>query len=165
MKTSDNALRLLASDDYEGCVLHVYKDAAGLPTIGVGHLLTSLEKAQKTVSINGAHVSYTNGITMRQALDLLAQDVKSAEDTVNSHIKLPLTQNQFDALVIFTFNIGVGGFNSSSVLADFNQADLTDIPADMRKWNKITDPVTKQHIVCDGLVKRRELEIKLFETA
>lgn len=161
MKISDNGLRLLASDDYEGTVLHVYKDSAGLPSIGVGHCLTSMEKATGCVNIKGQHVLTANGITMRQALDLLSQDVAVAEGAVNEHIKVPLTQNQFDALVILTFNIGAGGFDASSVLRDINAKDFADVPSDFRKWNKVT--INGQHVVDKGLVRRRELEIKLFQ--
>ncbi len=158
MKISDNGLHLLA--EWEGVVNHTYLDSAGLQSLGVGHLLTSLEKATGCVNIKGQHVLTANGITMRQALDLLAQDVAVAENAVNEHIKVPLTQNQFDALVIFTFNIGTGGFGTSSVLKDINSKDFADVPNDFRKWNKVT--INGQHVVDKGLVRRRELEIKLF---
>ena len=161
MKLSENGLKLLASDAYEGNILHVYKDAAGLPTIGVGHLLTATEKATGKININGKQVLIASGITEQQALDLLAQDVKPAEQIVNSQVKIPLSQNQFDALTIFTFNVGTGGFASSSALTDLNAKEIKKVPDDLRKWNKITK--NGQHVVCDGLVKRRELEIALFE--
>ena len=162
MKLSQHGLELLASDDYEGTVLKVYKDSAGKPTIGVGHLLTNVEKATNKINIAGSAVLLDHGITKQQALDLLAQDVKMAEDAVNSHITVPLNQNQFDALVILTFNIGTNGFEVSSVLKDINAKDFADVPADFLKWNKITK--NGVHVVDDGLVRRRKLEVALFQT-
>lgn len=161
MQTSDKGLKLLAK--WEGEILHVYKDAAGLPTLGIGHLLTKRELMANAVIINGVSVPLANGITGQQALDLLAQDVAPAAAEVNAHVKTPLTQDQFDALVIFTFNIGAGGFESSSVLKAINAGQLDQVPADMLMWTKITDPKTHQHIVCDGLVERRNKEIALWE--
>lgn len=160
-RLSDKGLRLL--EKWEGNILHVYKDQAGLPTVGIGHLLTKRELMANAVVIKGIPVPLAGGLTEQQALDLLAQDVAPAEAEVNEHVKVPLTQDQFDALVIFVFNIGNGGFMSSSVLAAINAGKLSDVPADMMKWNKITDPKTHQHVVCDGLVERRNNEIKLWE--
>lgn len=161
MKLSTKGLKLL--EQWEGDVLHVYKDQAGLPTIGIGHLLTKRELMANAVIINGVSVSLANGITEQQSLDLLAQDIAPFEAEVNAHVKVPLTQDQFDALVIFTFNIGSGGFESSSALAAINAGRMGEVPADMMKWNKIT--VKGQHVVCDGLVERRNKEIKLWTGA
>jgi lysozyme len=161
MRMSKNGLDKLK--EWEGCVLHVYSDSAGLATIGVGHCLTHQEYTSAVIHIDGEATPYKTGITLLQAMNLLAQDVIPAQDAVNQGIKLPMTQNQFDALVSFCFNIGKAGFNSSSALADFNQADLTDIPDDMAKWNKIT--VNGVHVVDAGLVKRRAKEAVLFMTA
>jgi lysozyme len=162
MKFSQNGLKLLASNSYEGDILRIYKDAAGKPTIGVGHLLTSAENANGKIDIAGKQVLIGSGITEQQSLDLLAQDVKPAEDAVNYHVKVALNQNQFDALVIFTFNVGTGGFESSSLLTAINEKDIADIPEDFMKWDKITK--NGVHVVCDGLVTRRKLEIKLYDS-
>lgn len=161
MVTSDKGRKLLAK--WEGDIHHVYRDQAGLPTIGIGHLLTRRELMANVVYIKGAAIPLDKDITEQQSLDLLAQDLKPAEAEVNNHVKVPLTQNQFDALVIFAFNIGEGGFESSSALRDVNAGNMSKVPADMAKWNKITDPKTKKHVVCEGLVDRRNKEIRLWK--
>jgi lysozyme len=162
MNFSNKGLELLSR--WEGEIDHVYKDAAGLPTIGIGHLLTRDELMSGEIVIKGQHVKFAGGITHQQALDLLDQDITPAESTVNASVHVDLTQDQFDALVIFTFNIGTGGFKSSSALSLLNQGRYVDVPARMALWNKITDPKTKEHKVCDGLVKRRAQEIKLWNS-
>src|SRR5947207_11071888 len=100
MQMSENGLSLL--QQWEGFKLQVYKDSAGLPTIGVGHLITKAEQAAGTITINGVAVQYAGGLTDQQVLDLLAQDVQPAENAVNGGVKVPLNQNQFDALTSFT---------------------------------------------------------------
>ena len=68
---------------------------AGLPTIGVGHLLTRSELTSGKIVINGVPVKYADGLTEQQVTDLLAQDVKPAATVVNSNVKVPLNQNQY----------------------------------------------------------------------
>lgn len=160
MKMSANGLEFLK--EAEGCVLHVYKDQAGKPTIGVGHLLTPSERRNGVINIAGKQVIYAPAITMQQALDLLAQDVKPVEDVINEAVKVTLNQNQFDALVSFTFNVGIGGFRSSTALKVLNAGDYNDVPLWLAKWNKVTvDGVLK---VCDDLVSRRAKECELWRT-
>jgi GH24 family phage-related lysozyme (muramidase) len=149
MQISEHGVDLLTK--WEGCVPHIYKDAAGLPTIGVGHLLTQKEK------IGG---KYAGGITEQQAKELLKTDLRRFESLVNSRVTTPLEQHEYDALVIFVFNIGVAGFCSSSVLRAINENRKEDVPAALRLWNKIT--IHGQHVINKGLVNRRENEIKLF---
>lgn len=158
MEISQNGLEFIKNE--EGCILHPYRDQAGLLSIGVGHLLTSSEKAAGAVTINGASVPYANGITEQQALDLLRQDVKRTEDAINNLVKRRLTQNQFDACVSLAFNIGTGGFAASSALVAINAGKLDEVAADFAKWNKIT--VGGQRQVCDDLVARRQREGELF---
>jgi len=157
MKMSANGLKLLK--DWEGCVLKTYLDAAGLKTIGVGHLLTETEKKTGYINIAGSKVEYAHGITMQQALDLLAQDVTPAEEAVNKAVTVPISQNQFDTLVSFAFNVGCGGFRSSTALKMVNQGRYDDVPGWLAKWNRAGGKV------CDGLIVRRRNEIKLWETA
>ena len=137
---SSKGLKLLM--EWEGCKLNVYPDAGGKATIGVGHLIQPHEKF--------------NTITTSQALDLLDQDIRPFERVVNTSITQPLTQDQFDALVIFAFNIGVGGFKSSTVLKEILKGELEDVPNAMRMWNKAGGKVVK------GLINRREKEIQLW---
>lgn len=149
MKISEHGLKCLA--DWEGCELKIYKDAAGLPTIGIGHLLTKQER------VGG---KYADGITQDEAYDLLRKDLANFEALVNRLVRVPLTQNEYDALVIFAFNIGAAGFSLSTALIAINSGRLQDVPACMRKWCKIT--VDGQKVVAKGLVNRREKEIKLW---
>lgn len=160
MNVSLNGLEKLK--DWEGCVLRVYKDSAGLPTIGIGHLLAKSELLSGYLTIKGVSVPFATGITEQQALDLLDQDLDQFEWAVNKKVSVPLAQNQFDALVAFAFNIGVGGFTASSALKAVNSSNLDEVPNLMQRWNKITDPKTGQKVVCEGLVSRRNKEIALF---
>ncbi len=102
-------------EEWEGVRLKAYKDSAGLLTIGVGHLLTKSELSSGKININGESVKYVNGLTAEQADELLEQDVKPAETTVNNNVKVELNQHQFDALVSFTFNVGGGAFKQHPV--------------------------------------------------
>ena len=163
MEISKKALDLL--EKWEGVILHAYPDRAGKMTIGAGHLLTPSELKSGVIVIKGIKVNYEQGLTFQQALDLKEQDITPRQAEVNRLVKVPLTQNQFDAIVIFAFNIGIEGFATSSALAAINQKLFDQVPHDMRKWNEITDPKTRKRIVCEGLVRRREKEIALWNGA
>lgn len=154
MQMSENGLELLKQ--WEGFELKVYKDSAGLLTIGVGHLLTKSELSSGKIAINGVTVKYADGLTEQQALDLLSQDVQPAENTVNTNVKVPLTQNQFDALVSFTFNVGGGAFKGSTLLKVLNQKQYTEVPNQLLRWTRAAGQVVQ------GLVNRRQNEIKLW---
>lgn len=159
-RISNKGLVLLAK--WEGEILHVYKDQAGLPTVGIGHLLTKRELMANAVVVKGVSIPLAGGITHQQTLDLLAQDVAPAVAEVNEHVNIALPQDRFDALVIFAFNVGDGGFASSSVLKAVNAKQYDQVPADMLMWDKITDPKTHKHVVCEGLIERRNKEIALW---
>jgi lysozyme len=102
MNITDAGLSLIKQS--EGFRSMVYNDVAGKPTIGYGHLLKASE-------------SFPNGITEEHATALLRFDVAWAEHAVTSMVKVPLTQGQFYALVDFTFNLGIGTLQRSSVLS------------------------------------------------
>jgi lysozyme len=154
MKISENAKKLLA--EWEGFETQVYRDVAGLPTIGVGHLLTQDERSSGKITINGQTVRYGNGITKQQVYDLLDQDLDRFEDAVNKRVKVPLEQNQFDALVSFSFNVGIGAFKNSTLLKRLNKRDYAEVPNQLRRWNRSGGQVVR------GLVNRREHEIQLW---
>ena len=154
MQMSAPGLELLKK--WEGFELKVYKDSAGLLTIGVGHLITQSEQSSGDILIAGVAVAYKNGLNNQQALDLLSQDVQPAEKAVNKGVIVALNQDQFDALVSFTFNIGVGAFNGSTLLKLLNQGQYAQVPVQLRRWNKAGGKVVQ------GLVNRRENEIKLW---
>ena len=154
MKLSDKGKRLLAQ--WEGTRLRLYKDSAGLPTIGVGHLLTKSELSSGKIIINGVTVRYANGLSKQQALDLLGQDVKFAEQAVNSGVKVLLNQDQFDALVSFTFNVGAGAFTGSTLLKLLNQGRYDQVPTQLLRWVRAGGRVVQ------GLINRRNNEIRLW---
>jgi len=158
MKISFEGLEFLEKE--EGCILHVYKDQAGLPTIGIGHLLRKSELDRGGIFLGGKLVSFKDGISREVAMDLLAQDLEEREKVLNSLIKVQVDQEQFDALLSFMFNIGNFGFESSTLLKELNAMHYSNIPAEMRKWNKITKGGRK--VVEPGLKSRREREARLF---
>lgn len=142
MKTSPAGLEFIKNE--EGCVLHIYKDQAGYPTIGVGHLIKSGEEFTTLTEI--------------EALDLLAEDLKVAEDAVNGKVIVSLNQNQFDALVSFTFNVGTGALEKSTLLKLLNQGNYEAVPGELMKWVKAGGQTLP------GLVNRRQREGKLWES-
>jgi lysozyme len=87
---------------------------------------------------------------------LLGQDLEGAERTVNEAVTVPLNQNQFDALVSFTFNVGNGAFRGSTLLKLLNQRQYDQVPTQLRRW-----VMDNGHVV-QGLVNRREKEIALW---
>jgi lysozyme len=151
---SQHGLQLI--QQWEGFKLNVYKDSAGLPTIGVGHLLTKSELSSGNVVIGGAPVEYAAGLTDEQVLELLGQDVTPAEKAVAANTNVELNQNQFDALTSFVFNVGVGAFTSSTLLKVLNQEAYDQVPAQLLRWTRAGGKVVQ------GLVNRRNNEIKLW---
>lgn len=140
MRTSRRGLEFIKNE--EGCVLHVYRDPAGYPTIGVGHLIKAGETFDK--------------ITEEEALQLLARDLAVAENAVSKMVRVPLTQNQFEALVSFVFNVGSGNFQKSTLLKLLNQGQYEAVPGELAKWRKAGGQVLP------GLVLRRRREAELW---
>ena len=147
MKLSDNGFRLLG--ELEGIVLRPYKDSAGIPTIGIGS--TYYEDGTKVTMKDKA-------ITKERAIQLAKNVVKSFEARVNKSIVVPMTQNQFDAMVLLCYNIGESGFARSSVVKNFNAGNLQKAADSFLLWNKAGGVVSK------GLTNRREKERELFLT-
>lgn len=145
--TSDNGLAFIVS--FEGEILHVYNDGYGYLTAGVGHLLSAAEKKQ---------YKKNDRISREQSREWLRQDLSKAETAVRDAVTVPITQNQFDALVSLAFNIGIGGFRRSSVLRNLNARHFDAAAQAFLSWNKAGGQVSR------GLVRRREAEKKLFLT-
>jgi len=80
-------------------------------------------------------------------------------------VKAPITQNQFDALVSFTYNEGTGALEKSTLLVKLNEKNYTEAAAHFLAWDKITDPKTGEKVVCETLVQRRKEESHLFLSA
>ena len=105
---------------------------------------------------NGVKVKKGDKCTLEQAKSYFAHDLKSFEKTVNDSVKVPLSQNQFDALVSLTYNIGSTAFKNSTLLKKLNAKDFTGAADQFLRWNKGGGKVLK------GLVRRREAERALF---
>lgn len=132
---------------WEGCVLKEYICPAGKPTIGVGHVVLKGEK-------------FPPKITREFAEQLLAKDLKQFEAAVYRNITVPLTQNQFDALVCFTFNVGPGGIGNTGVQRAVNSSDFGAVPAALEQWSKAK--VDGAIVTLPGLLARRKSEGELF---
>ena len=139
MNISQEGIALIKK--FEGCELEAYQDSVGVWTIGYGHT--------KTV-----HEGMT--ITQEEADNLLNLDIREFEKYVQSIVKVPLKQHQFDALVSWTFNLGPYNLMNSTLLKELNSSNYSKVPSEIKRWNKSNNKVL------DGLVKRREAEAKMF---
>lgn len=146
MQTSVNGLKLIAQ--FEGILLEPYKDVAGYWTIGIGHLIGDGRILPD---------SWNRKLTINECYDLLASDVRKFELGVKRYINVELTQNQFDALVSFTFNLGVGTLQRSTLRSKLNRGDVQSCLESWAKYNKAGGKIWK------GLDLRRKAEIELFK--
>ena len=144
-------------EESEGDRSRVYPDSRGLPTIGVGHLLTKSELSSGKIVISGEVVRYGAGLTELQIQQLLNQDLKYAEDAIHRLVKVPLNQGQWDALVSFTFNAGSGALAGSTLLTVLNEGHYDRVPAEILRWCHNHDGS-----VNTGLLRRRKTEIALW---
>ncbi len=142
MKLSNNGLSLIKS--FEGVRLTAYKAVSSEQyyTIGYGHYGPDVKKNMK--------------ITQTQADEYFKKDVARFEKAVNDNVKVPLNQNQFDALVSFTYNCGAGALQRSDLLKLLNQGKYKEAADQFDLWNKSSGKVLA------GLVKRRAKEKELF---
>ena len=154
MKSSQNLKNLL--EQWEGIKQQLYIDSGGEATIGIGHLLTRSEKTSGKISIAGQDVKYESWLSVAECRELLDQDLNVPERTVNSLVFTELNQNQFDALVSFTFNVGDSAFKNSTLLKLLNAGSYDKVPEQLRRWNKCNG------MIVQGLVNRREKEIALW---
>ena len=125
---------------FEGCKLKAYRCPAGVCTIGYGH----------TSAAGAPQVADGMIITQADAEDILKRDIVKYEVAVMDLVKVKLTQNQFDVLVDFAYNAGVGNLKSSTMLKKINSGDLDAVPAELMKWTKGGGKVLP------GLVRRRQ---------
>jgi len=140
MKISQEGLSLIKR--FEGCRLESYKCSANVLTIGYGH--TSGVKETDTITQDGAD-------------KLLQEDVEQFEKYVDDNVTVELGQSQFDSLVAWTFNLGVGNLRESTMLKKLNNEDYKSVPSEMKRWNKAGGKTL------DGLIRRREAESLLFQ--
>lgn len=147
MKTAGLAALSLIKNS-EGLRLNAYYCPAHKLTIGYGHLLPETLDNQKMV------------ITEAQASAFLSRDVLSAVTAVNKLIAVELTQNQFDALVSFVFNLGAGALLSSTLRTLLNKKDYAGAADQFLNWNKAK--VGGRLVALKGLTDRRRKERDLF---
>ena len=141
MKCSQEGLALIKK--FEGCRLKAYRCSANVLTIGYGH--TGGVKDDDTIS-------------QPEADELLENDIAKFEKYVSDNVVPELKQYQFDALVAWTFNLGVGNLRSSTMLKKLNEGDYQSVPSEMKRWNKAGGKTL------DGLIRRRKAEGLLFES-
>ncbi|MEB3790150.1 lysozyme [Acinetobacter sp. IK40] len=144
MTTSKTGIDLIYS--FEDTKLQAYDDGVGVWTIGTG----------TTVYPNGVKVKKGDTCTLAQAKTYFSHDLKRFESSVNNLVKVPLSQNQFDALVSLVYNIGQTAFSESTLLKKLNAKDYQGAADQFPRWNKGGGKVLK------GLVRRRADERALF---
>ena len=134
---------------WEGLYLQAYHGAAdrpGLLTVGYGH----------TDAAGPPSVTLGMKISQNEAEQILRSDLGKCEAAVSRLVKAPLTDNQFAALVSFTFNCGEGALKNSSLLRKLNDGDYNSIPSELMKWTRANGVQVK------GLVNRRAAEAGLW---
>lgn len=139
MTTSPAGRKLL--EEFEGVRLSAYLDGNAIPTIGFGH----------TTGVKMGDIC-----TRAQADAFLTDDLKTAEGAVNRLVKVPLNQNQFDALVSITFNIGQGNLEHSTLLRILNLRQYEEAATAFLMWDKVAGAISP------GLNRRRDAERVLF---
>lgn len=154
MKTSRNGIEQIKR--LEGVRAKVYRDSAGLLTVGVGHLLTPAERESGNVLVE---VPYESGLSDEVIDLLLRQDLQSVEAAVQAAVKVSLSQSQYDALVSFVFNIGTGAFRGSTLLRELNKGRYDEVPRQLARWVYAGGKRVR------GLENRRKAEIALWETS
>ncbi|RYU91005.1 lysozyme [Mucilaginibacter terrigena] len=139
--------------NFEGLRLNAYQDIAGVWTIGYG----------STMHNNGRPIKPNDKLANEaQAELLLKSTLTNYVNTLNTVATVHLSQNQFDALVSFIFNVGTGAAKSSTLLKRLNTGDYRGAADQFLVWNKITDPYTGKKTASKTLTQRREQERALF---
>lgn len=145
MKPSENCYKLIKK--YEGFSSKPYKCPSGIPTIGYG----------STFYLNGDKVTMKDTpISEEVALSILFSVVEDFSKKVEKLLKVHVNQNQFDALVDFSYNLGIGNFQKSTLLKLVNNKDFIGASKQFKKWNKSNGKVL------NGLTNRRKEEEELF---
>ena len=127
---------------FEGCRLEAYEDAVGVPTIAYGRI---------------KDVKMGDSCTQAQAEAWLDEELHEYEGYINDAVTVALTQNQFDSLVSWVYNLGPSNLKSSTMLKVLNKEQYADVPEQIQRWNKAGGKVL------EGLTKRRNAEALLFE--
>lgn len=131
--------------EWEGCKLVSYRCPAGVWTIGYGHT---------------SGVMPNQRITQAEADNLFENDITKFEHQITSLISgLTLTQGQYDAVISFAYNVGIGNFKASTLYRKMGQnPNDPTIPSEFKKWTKTAGRELP------GLVKRRGEEAKIYQS-
>jgi lysozyme len=138
-------------EQQEGVVLRVYRDVSGIPTVGCGHVVLPEDG-----------LSVGDEITQAQCDAFLAHDVAKCEAAIERYVKPALSQNAFNALCSLIFNIGVSGFESSTVVRVINGSTEMPLEQAWELWDKDVQGGAK--VTDQGLLARRKLEVALYLT-
>jgi len=141
LSTGAKGLELI--ENFESLRLKRYLDSAQRPTIGYGHLILPDE-------------TFEGAITLAKAQYLLQHDLGISERGVRIFITVPLTQNQFDALVSFTLNLGIGSLKHSTLRHLLNQKRYHPAAEEFLRWDRAGG------VIVPGLARRRRAERALF---
>ena len=144
MSVSNKGVDLIC--EFEGKRLAAYDDGVGVWTIGFGTIKYP----------NGVRVKKGDTCTLEQAKEYMRHDLIEFEHTVNSSVKVPLNQNQFDALVSLAYNIGSSAFKSSTLVKKLNTGDYQGAADQFNVW------INAGGKRMQGLVNRRDKEKLLF---
>lgn len=142
---------------WEGFVPKLYNDPVGHCTIGYGTLVH-----KGNCDGRESERRYLNGVSKEEATRLLVAELAEKQKAVREAIKVPLNQNQYDALVCFAYNVGTGAFRRSTLLKLLNQGKYDEVPLELKKWSKARQD--GKLIDLPGLVNRRAAEATLFQT-
>lgn len=145
MRISETGLQLIRES--EGLRLEAYRDVAGVLTIGYGH--------------TGPDVTEGLVITAERADELLHADARDVERCIDRNVTAELTQNEYDALCDFAFNLGCNALRGSTLLRKLNDGDYDGAAAEFGRWNKAR--VNGRLVEVAGLTTRRRKEAELFE--
>lgn len=140
---TEDGLRLIRR--FEGFSAVPYLCPAGYLTVGYGHVVKNPN-------------AFRQPITEDEATEILVLDVAKAEKAVLRLITVPLSDGQFDALVSFTFNLGSGALQRSTLRRKVNREDHAEVPAEFLRWVWAGGKKLK------GLIRRREAEAALYNT-
>ncbi len=141
MKINENGLKLLK--EFEGCRLTAYRDVGKLLTIGWGH--------------TGSEVIPGLTISQEKADKLLADDLMQFEEGVTKALTAKnVNPNQFSAMVVFAYNVGLANFKMSTLLRCMNKGNPSHAAQEFLRWNKVHGEVVA------GLTRRRQAERALF---
>ncbi len=142
-KISECGLALIM--EFEGFADKIYECQGGKLTIGYGHVMSRGEIAK-----------FSAGISKVQAIELLRQDVANAEQSVTRLISADITPWQFDALVSFTFNVGAGALQRSSLRRRVNAGQHEQAAREFMRW------IFAGGRKLEGLIRRRKAEADLY---